>query len=125
MTRKAGLFLLVMCTVWLAACSQPADEPAKKWIAVLDKHAALVKDGKFEAEAFKREAQPIVDQLKPLKDTDGKIPMSTTVKESWDKAAENFNNTCKDKGSFDGIMAFLALVEDLTGKKVLGGKKDK
>lgn len=125
MTRIAGFLFLVALTVFVAACSQPGDEPGTKLIAVIEKHGALVKEGKFNADDFKKETQPLVDALKPLKSSDGKVPMSTSVKEKWDKAVKDFVDICKDKTNLEAMLAFAAMGEEIAGKKMGDEKKDK
>lgn len=119
MRKVAGLVAVLLVAFSLTGCGIPGDEPAKKWVAFLDKHAALVKDGKFKVEDFKKEGQPIVDELKKVKDgKDNKIPMSQEVLDEWNRAIKGFNEAAQAKLNLEAIGAFVALVEDMTGQKV-------
>ncbi|MBK9974982.1 MAG: hypothetical protein IPP14_09430 [Planctomycetes bacterium] len=119
MRKIAGLVAVLLVAFSLSGCGIPGDEPAKKWVAFLDKHAALVKDGTFKVADFKSEGQPIVDELKKVKDSkDNKIPMSQEVLDEWNRANKGFNEAASAKLNLEAIGAFVALVEDMTGQKI-------
>lgn len=121
MQKVAGLLTLVLLAFAFTACSIPADEPAKKWITFLDKHKALIGEGKFDAKAFDAEGKPLVEELKKHKDaTDNKIPMSESVLKEWERANNEFGDAAeklsKDKGDISAVLSYAALIMDLTGE---------
>ncbi len=122
MRNTAGFLALVLFALTIGACSAPADEPATKWVAFLDKHKALIGEGKFNVDDFKKEGQPIVDELKKHRDPkDDKILMTQAVLDEWNRANKAFADAAdaytKEKGDPKAALAFYELVTDLTGNK--------
>ncbi|MBK8207630.1 MAG: hypothetical protein IPK87_12715 [Planctomycetes bacterium] len=122
MRKTASLLALVLFALAIGGCSAPADEPAKKWVAFLDKHRATLGEGKFNVDDFKKEGQPIVDELKKHRDPkEDKILMTQAVLDEWNRANKAFGDAAdaytKDKGDPMPALAFYELVTDLTGKK--------
>lgn len=71
MARALGTSLLVLLVAmgcaFVSACGT-SDGSIKSLTAVLKKHTALVKEGKFDKEAFKKEAEPHVKAMAGQKD---------------------------------------------------------
>jgi hypothetical protein len=118
MKKTAGLLALLLVSFMLSACGAPADQPAKNWIAFLDKHKPLLANEKFDAAAFKAEGQPLVAELKKHSDAStGKILMTEPVLAEWQRANKEFGEACDVRSEKTGDMAattaFVELVSDL------------
>lgn len=119
------LWLVLAGVVFLVACGQKADDATRRFTAALDKHAGLVTEGKFNKEDFKKEVLPITTELASHAGEDGKIMMSPSVKDKWDKSLENFTSSCKEKENFDAVLALLEVNKPLMEKEAAAKKKDK
>jgi hypothetical protein len=114
---RSGLVALALLLA-LAGCASPADEPALRWVAFLDKHRALIGDGKFDAEAFAKEGQPLVAELRALRSPkDHQVPLTSGVLDEWNRALEEFrvaaNKHEESTGDAGATTAFAALWKGL------------
>ncbi len=114
---RSGLIALALLLV-LGACASPADEPALRWVAFLDKHRALIANGKFDAEAFTKEGQPLVAELRALRSPkDHQLPLTSDVLEQWNRARDEFreaaNKLDEAGGNAAATTAFVALWKEL------------
>ena len=120
MRKIAGLLAFVLVAIMVAGCGAKADAPARKWIDFLDKHKAAIDAGSFDAEAFKKEGQPIADELKALKDPkEDKILMTQSVLDEWNRANKEFGAAAAKltkEGDPSAEMAFFALMSDNTSE---------
>lgn len=111
--KKLGTGLLAMLMLLtVTACGAPGDEPATQWCDMLDKHAALIKDGKFNKENFEEDAKPIMEELKKHKNDDGKIPMTTDVLKRWKETNASFADTCEKEKNIDAMLAYSKLASE-------------
>jgi hypothetical protein len=114
---RSGLIALALLLV-LGACASPADEPALRWVAFLDKHRALIANGKFDAEAFAKEGQPLVGELRALRSPkDHQVPLTSDVFVEWNRARDEFreaaNKLEETSGDEAATTAFAALWKEL------------
>jgi hypothetical protein len=116
MRKVAGLLALIVVAL-LVGCSVPADEPAKNWVTFLDKHKAAINAGTFDVEAFKKEGQPLVDELKKHRDPkEDAILMTQPVLDEWNRANKEFVEAAQAKLNLPALQA----IEDMA--KQLGAK---
>jgi hypothetical protein len=109
MRTVAGLTAVVLLVFVTAGChfTVGADEPGKKWIALLDKHKALLKQGKFDAKAFQAEAKPIAEDLKKHRGSNPKVYFSDKVLADFKRAMKEFEDLMKEKGTPEQQKAYL------------------
>lgn len=114
MRKVSGLVVLALFALMITGCGAKADAPAKKWIDFLDKHKGALESGSFDVAAFKAEGQPIVEELKQVKDTkQNKILMTESVLKEWNRANDEFG-TAAGKNA-DAAGAYLDMVLDIAG----------
>jgi hypothetical protein len=108
MKKVTGLLAFVVLAI-LVGCSAPADAPANKWVVFLDKHKALINEGKFNVDEFKKEGQPIADELaKAVDPKEKKLLMTEPVLNEWNRAITEFSDTATDK-NVDALFAYLEI----------------
>lgn len=113
--RKVALpLILVVTAVLLMACSSPADQPAHEWARFLDKHAERVEQGRFDADDFKAEGEPIVAKLR-LHVDHGKheLLLSKHTLAEWKTANTNFQKAFKEAGNQQAKQAYKELADAL------------
>jgi hypothetical protein len=120
MRKVAGLLAFVLIAM-LVGCSAPADVPANKWVAFLDKHRALINEGKFNVDEFKKEGQPIADELaKAVDPKEKKLLMTEPVLNEWNRASKEFSETAADKNA-DALFAYLEISKVWADAAGVGG----
>ncbi|MCB9892978.1 MAG: hypothetical protein H6839_00845 [Planctomycetes bacterium] len=114
MQKVAGLLVFALVAVMLAGCSfsMGADEPGKKWIAMIEKHKKALEDGKFDAAAFKTEAKPLAEELKKHRDKkEKKVLLSETVLADFKRVSNEFETLLKEKGTPEQQQAYLDMIK--------------
>lgn len=113
--RKVTLPVLLICALFaLAACSSPADQPARKWVKFLNAQQKLVEEGTFDVAQFKEEGAKIVEKLRPHVDhTENKLLLTEKVLEDWTAANTAFEKACVDAGNTEASDAFAWLAAEL------------
>jgi hypothetical protein len=114
---RYGLVALALLLA-LAGCSAPADEPALRWVAFLDKHKARVAEGRFDAEKFTAEGKPLVAELRThLSPKDHQLPLTSDVLVKWNRARDEFREAANQleeaSGNAAATTAFMALWKEL------------
>lgn len=112
-TKLAGLAALVLVLA-IAGCnfSMGADATGKKWIELIKKHHTALEEGKFDAEAFKKEARPIAEELKEKRDPDEKkVLLTDEVLAEFKKVSNEFETLLQEKGTLEQQVAYLEMVK--------------
>ncbi|MCA8919999.1 MAG: hypothetical protein KDB68_04595 [Planctomycetes bacterium] len=113
--RKVALPVLLICALFaLAACSSPADQPARKWVKFLNAQQKLVEEGTFDVAQFKEEGAKIVEKLRPHVDhTEHKLLLTETVLKDWTEANTTFEKACNDAENAAAMEAYAWLADEL------------
>lgn len=92
MTRHFGLLALLAVAVLFAGCGAKDDTAAKKWAEFLHRQQISVDAGTFKADEFKKEGQPLADELVKAKKAAslGTLNLSDEVREEMKKAETEF-----------------------------------
>ena len=105
MRKVAGLFAILVVAM-LVGCTAPADAPATKWVSYLDKHKALINEGKFNVDDFKKEGAPIADELaKAVDPKEKKLMMTEKVLAEWNRAIKEFVDVAGEK-NVEALLAY-------------------
>lgn len=113
--RKVVLPILLICATFaLAACSSPADQPARKWVKFLNAQQKLVEEGTFDVAQFKEEGAQIVEKLRPHVDhAEHKLLLTEKVLEDWTAANTSFEEACLAARNKEATDAFAWLAAEL------------
>lgn len=117
MTAKLKLMVPALLCLLLAACGAPADDSTSKLVAALDKHTALVKEGKFKAEDFDAETKPILDEMEKHRNPDSKrIEVTEPVQKEFQRATAAFEAATEEKGDIVAMLAWEKVRKAINGE---------
>lgn len=116
MQAKLKLILPALLCLLLASCGAPADDSTTKLVAALDKHTALLKEGKFKVEDFDAETKPILDEMEKHRNPDSKrIEVTEPVQKEFQRATAAFVAATEEKGDIVAMLAWQKVQDKING----------